>query len=191
MSKFGDFKNIRNACYAFMFAGIFITFITILIAISNGVYTNNLLIGTISGYSTIIIGVAGLMCLFMMSVNYQDIANTIGTLYDNIAIIVQFILILVILGYSFFLNGTYFDKIIENRVNESYKWFLFISILLLFVQFIILVNLINTIYNKSNINTKNMLSTNVQIIISLFVALLNMTALITSTQSLVFFSTDG
>ena len=189
MSKIADFKNLKNVCYAFMFSGIVITLITISIAISSG-YNNSLLIGTISGYTTVTVGLIGLMALFMMGVNFQG-GDTVATIYDNIAIIVQFLIIIVILIYSFFMNGAYFTKISENNINDSYKWFSFISILLLFVQFIILSNLINSIYYSVKPAMKTYINKNVQIIFSLIVAIINMTTLLTASQSLVFFSTDG
>jgi hypothetical protein len=134
-----------------------------------------------------------------MSNKFDGISKSIGislnmsTLYDNIAIIIQFLLIIIILAYSFTINSLYFDKISENNITESYKWLLFSSILLLFVQFVILVDLISSIYNTvSNTTvTKNILSNNVKVMISLFVAILNVTMLITASGNLAFFSTDG
>jgi hypothetical protein len=46
--KIPDMINIKNVCYAFMFTGIAIIFITILVVISSGSYNRNLLIGTLS-----------------------------------------------------------------------------------------------------------------------------------------------
>lgn len=189
MTKLADFKNLKNVCYAFMFSGIVITLITLSIALSSG-YTTSLLIGTISGYTTVSVGLIGLMALFMMGVNFQGDTSGV-TVYDNIAIIVQFLIIIVILMYSFFMNGAYFNKISENNINDSYKWFLFISILLLFIQFAILVNLINSIYNSAKPLVTNAITRNVQVVFSLIVAIINMTTLLTASQSLVFFSTDG
>jgi len=137
--------------------------------------------------------------MIIMSNKFDGISKSIGislnmsTLYDNIAIIIQFLLIIIILAYSFTINSLYFDKISENNITESYKWLLFSSILLLFVQFVILVDLISSIYNTvSNTTvTKNILSNNVKVMISLFVAILNVTMLITASGNLAFFSTDG
>ena len=181
--------NLSNVCYAFMFAGIAITVIVILIVIGQGSYNKNLLIGTISGYATIITGVLGLICVIMMSMQNKGISRVIVSAYDNIAVIVQFILIIIILAYSVSINSIYFNKISENNVNDSYKWFLFISILLLFSQFIILLNLFQTIYKPVNQAVKN--NNNIKIMISLFIALINVTILVTATQSLIFFTTDG
>ena len=181
--------NLSNVCYAFMFAGIAITVIVILIVIGQGSYNKNLLIGTISGYATIITGVLGLICVIMMSMQNKGISRVIVSAYDNIAVIVQFILIIIILAYSVSINSIYFNKISENNVNDSYKWFLFISILLLFSQFIILLNLFQTIYKPVNQAVKN--NNNIKIMISLFIALINVSILVTATQSLIFFTTDG
>lgn len=200
--KMSNTMNIKNVCYAFMFTGIAIILITILIVISSGNYSRNLLIGTLSGYSTTTVGILGLIVLFMiiMTNKFDGISKTIGislnysTLYDNIAIIIQFLLIIIILAYSFAINSIYFNKISENNVADSYKWLLFSSTLLLFVQFVILMNLIGSIYNTvSNTSTitKNILSNNVKVMIALFVAIINMTMLITASGNLVFFSTDG
>ena len=191
--------NIKNVCYAFMFAGVAIILITTIIVISTGKFTRNLLIGTLSGYSTTTIGILGLIVLFMiiMSRKFEGISKTIGlslnvsTLYDNISIIIQFVLIIIILAYSFTINSLYFDKISQNNVNDAYKWLLFMSIWLLFVQFVILVKLIGSIYSTATVATKTMLSNNVLVMVALFVSVINMTMLFTASGSLIFFSTDG
>lgn len=197
--KIPETINIKNVCYAFMFAGVAIILITVIIVISTGKFTRNLLIGTLSGYSTTTVGILGLIILFMiiMSRKFEGISKTIGislnvsSLYDNISIIIQFVLIIIILAYSFTINSLYFDKISQNNVNDAYKWLLFMSIWLLFVQFVILVKLIGSIYSTAATVTKTMLSNNVLVMVALFVSVINMTMLFTASGSLIFFSTDG
>ena len=76
-------------------------------------------------------------------------------------------------------------------MNDAYKWLLFMSIWLLFVQFVILVKLIGSIYSTAATVTKTMLSNNVLVMVALFVSVINMTMLFTASGSLIFFSTDG
>lgn len=192
MPDFGNFKNLTNVCYAFMFGGVIIAIITLLIVLTNGKYNPNLLIGNISGYGAIMTGILGLICVFMMNSSNLNVNKSFNMLYDNIAVIVQFILIIIILFFSISINIIFFDKISKNNVNDSYKWLLFVSILLLFAQFTILVNLITSFYtNNINTNTKNLLSNNVKVMVSLFISIINMVALVSATSNLIFFTTDG
>ena len=180
--------EMKDLAYAFMFSGVFVSIITLYIVSTNNVFNQNALIGNISGYSAVIIG---FMCLyFSYGMGYSTLPNS--GLYSLIVIITQSILVFFILVYTIYINSRYFTIISENKVSEQYISSSLNSALLLLVQIWGIYKLLSSNSNSNSNSNKNPNVMNNKLIVCLLIVfVINLWTLVTATNSLLFFSTDG
>ena len=172
--------EIKDLAYAFMFSGIFVSIITLYIVSTNHIYNPNALIGNISGYIAVTIGI---ICLyFSYSLGYSTLSNS--NTYLLMVIITQGVLVSFILLYTIYINTKYFNIISENKISDQYINSSLNSALLLLAQ-------IWGIYTLLSSNTKTSVINNKLVVSLLIIFVINLWTLVTATNSLIFFSTDG
>ena len=164
-----------------MIVGAIASVIALYIVSSNKSYNKETVSWIIGGYSATTFGVI-ILFMFYIFKNWGGSFN-----YNIIPLAVQGILLLFVLIYTLYLNSAYIDIISENKVSEEYITSSFSSALLLLLQIWGFYKLLS--YKKENDNSNN--NNNRLILGLLIIFVLNMWTLVTATNSLIFFSTDG
>jgi len=171
------FKNMTTISYAFLIAGLLVVICTV------GTHNENALIGTIAGYAS-----ATCATILLAGLTYTTIVtgNKNPTWSDIFSVLIPFILLFLIFGFSLALESVYFDNIANDRVSSYYGMFSYMSILFIFVQVYIFYSATSQkIFREVGYISK---LTSVKL---LLLSLINMLILISLGLTLKYFSTDG
>ena len=169
---------VKYLGYASMLVGIFVSIIVLSIVLNNKSYNKDSVNWLIAGYSVTTFGIL-LLFSFNILKNWGTSFN-----YNLIPLIVQICLLLFILILTLYLNIAYMKQISENKVSETYIICSLISALLLLVQ-------IGGFYKLLSYKKENQGSNSKLILGLLIIFVINMWTLVTATNSLLYFSTDG
>ena len=171
------FETIINISYAFLIAGLLVVFFTA------GTYNENALIGTISGYAA-----STCATILLAGLTYSTLitGNRKASWKDIFSILIPFIILFLIFGFSLALVSVYFDKISQDRVSDYYSLFSYMSVLFIIMQVYIIYSATTqkAFRESGNIN-------GVTIVKLLLLSVINILILISLGVSLKFFSTDG
>lgn len=171
------FNKITNISYAFLIAGLLVVVFTV------GTHNESALIGTIAGYASATcatILLAGLTYTTLINGNKNPSWSDIGS------VLIPFILLFFIFGFSLALESVYFDNISQNRTSDYYGMFSYMSVMFIFIQVYIFHSAISTKIFRENGYINGL--TTVKL---LLLSVINMLILITLGVSLKYFSTDG
>lgn len=124
--------NIANFLYAIIIAAVFCIFCTI------GVKSEGALEALIGEYSIIGAAVLLLLVLKTLNINASEQLLSLSTLFT----LGPFLLILFIIIYYIVIISIYFDKIVSNKISDSYYSFSNISTVLIMAQIFLLVSTI-------------------------------------------------
>ncbi len=169
-------NNLINISYAFIFAGIFIVFITL------GSHNENALIGTITGYGASIVGTLLLGGLTYYMISSNNIWPGWKRLIYSLS---PFVMLLIILSLSLSYVSMYFNKIANNQITSYYSSFSYMSLIFVCFQLYYFISAINQreFRERASLNTKSVS------ILNLF-GVINMIILITLGITLKYYSTD-
>jgi len=171
------FNNIINISYAFLIAGLLVVLCTV------GTYNENALIGTIAGYAS-----ASCATILLAGLTYTTIVtgNTNPTWTNILSILIPFIILFLIFGFSLAIVSTYFDQIAQNKVSSYYSLFSSISVLFILIQ-------VFMFYSATSQKAfrENGYMSGVTVVKLLLFSVINILILITLGVSLKYFSTDG
>jgi hypothetical protein len=171
------FKNIINISYAFLIAGLFVILSTV------GTHTENAVIGTIAGYAS-----ATCATILLAGLTYTIIltGNKKPQWSDILTILIPFILLFFIFGFSLALVSVYFDNISQDKVSDYYGMFSYMSVLFIFVQVYIFYSATSQKLFQESGSISRLTSVKL-----LLLSLINMLILISLGLTLKYFSTDG
>ena len=166
-----------NVSYAFLIGGLLVVLCTV------GTYNENALIGTIAGYAS-----ATCATILLAGLTYATIitGNKTPTWSNILSVLIPFIILFIIFGFSLASVSVYFDKIAQNKVSNYYGIFSSISVLFILMQ-------VAMFFSATSQKTfrENGYMNGVTITKLLLLSVLNILVLITLGVSLKYFSTDG
>ena len=171
------FDNIINISYAFIIGGLIVVLLTV------GTHNKNALIGTITGYAA-----STCATILLAGLTYTTITTGLKrpTWSEVFSILVPFLILFMIFGFSLALISIFFNNISENRVSDYYGMFSYISVI-----FILLQVWLFSSATQQKVFRENGYIDKVTLLKLLLLAIFNMLALITLGVSLKYFSTDG
>jgi hypothetical protein len=171
------FNNIINISYAFIIGGLIVVLLTV------GTHNKNALIGTISGYAA-----STCATILLAGLTYTTITTGLKkpNLLETISILIPFLILFMIFGFSLALISIFFNNISENRVSDYYGMFSYISVIFIFLQ----VWIFSSVTQQKTFRENGYIDS-VTLLKLLLLAIFNILTLITLGVSLKYFSTDG
>jgi hypothetical protein len=171
------FSNITNISYAFIFGGLIVVLMTV------GTYNQNAVIGTISGYAAATCATLLLSCLTYLNI---VTGNRKPSWSNIISVLVPFIVLFMIFGFSLALLSANFDKISQDKVGDYYRVFSYISVIFILIQVYMIHSATTLPVFRENGSINSLTSMKI-----LLLAIVNIIVLVTTGVSLKYFSTDG
>lgn len=171
------FNNIINISYAFIIGGLIVVLLTV------GTHNKNALIGTICGYAA-----STCATILLAGLTYTTITTGLKkpNLMETISILIPFLILFMIFGFSLALISIFFNNISENRVSDYYGMFSYISVIFIFLQ----VWIFSSVTQQKTFRENGYIDS-VTLLKLLLLAIFNILTLITLGVSLKYFSTDG